>query len=161
IVGYWRRWSVEVAYGAGQHMLGFHEPMVWCAARVARAHPLAWCAGSLVVLWDAQSGQDQPAAQRQRPWDPHKVEPTFGDMLACARLHWWTNWRKKAPARSAERLAWLREYLATAAGAPAPGPGPRHITAAMDARPVRHGAPCGSLTGHWNLQNSNLKRSLA
>jgi DDE superfamily endonuclease len=115
IEGYLRRWSVEVAYCDAKQMLGFHEPMVRCAASVERAHPLAWFAGSLVVLWYAQMGQDEPAAQRQRPWYKNKVAPTFADMLACCRLHLWTNWLEQEPARAEERLAWLLEYLATAA----------------------------------------------
>jgi hypothetical protein len=114
IVGYVRRWSVEVAYADAKQMLGFHDPMVWCAASVERAHPLAWFAGSLVVLWYAEVGQHEPAAKRERPWYKHKVEPTFADMLACCRLHLWSHWLTKEPAKAEERLAWLLEYVATA-----------------------------------------------
>jgi hypothetical protein len=113
-VGYVRRWSVEVAYADAKQFLGFHDPMVWSAASVERAHPLAWFAGSLVVLWYAEAGQDEPAAQRQRPWYKHKAEPTFADMLACCRLHLWSHWLSKEPAKAEERLAWLLEYVATA-----------------------------------------------
>ena len=114
VVGYVRRWSVEVAYGESKQLLGLHDPMVWCARSVARAHPMAWFVGSLVVLWYTQAGRHEPAAQRQRPWYKHKVEPTFADMLACCRLHLWRHWLASDPAQAEQRLAWLLEYAATA-----------------------------------------------
>jgi hypothetical protein len=114
IVGYLRRWSVEVAYCEAKQLLGFHDPMVWCAASVERAHPMAWFAGSLVVLWYAEAGRHEPAAQRRRPWYKHKAEPTFADMLACCRLHLWSHWLADEPSRDGEKLAWLLEYVATA-----------------------------------------------
>ena len=115
IVGYVRRWSVEVAYAEAKQLLGFHDPMVWCAASVERAHAMAWFVGSLVVLWYAQTGHNEPAAPRQQPWYTHKVSPTFADMLACCRLHLWSNWLHHEPGKTEERLAWLLEYVATAA----------------------------------------------
>jgi hypothetical protein len=115
IVGYLRRWSVEVAYCEGKQLLGFHDPMVRSAKSVERAHPMAWFTGSLVVLWYAQTGQHEPAAQRQRPWYKDKVSPTFADMLACCRLHLWRHWLDSEPSRTEEKLDWLLPYLATAA----------------------------------------------
>jgi hypothetical protein len=115
IVGYLRRWSVEVAYCDAKQLLGLHEPMVWSPRAVARAHPMAWFVGSLVVLWYAQAGQHEPQAQRHRPWYKDKVAPTFADRLACCRLHLWQNWLRSEPAQAEEKLAWLLEYLATAA----------------------------------------------
>ena len=114
IVSYLRRWSVEVAYCDAKQLLGFHDPMVWSEQSVQRAHPMAWFVGSLVVLWYALVGQDEPAAQRHRPWYKDKVSPTFADMLACCRLHLWRNWLASDPSRAAEKLDWLLEYLATA-----------------------------------------------
>jgi hypothetical protein len=113
IVGYVRRWSVEVAYGDAKQLLGFHDPQVWCAAAVTRAHPLAWFVGSLVVLWYAETGQHEPAAQRTRPWYKDKVTPTFADMLACCRLHLWRHWLAADPSQVEDKLAWLLEYVAT------------------------------------------------
>jgi hypothetical protein len=117
ILGYVRRWSVEVAYCESKQLLGFHEPMVWCAASVSRAHAMAWFAGALVVLWYAQTGQHEEAARRERPWYKDKVEPTFGDMLATCRLHLWRNWLSRpGPLEAVEqRLQWLLHYLSTAA----------------------------------------------
>jgi hypothetical protein len=115
ILGYVKRWSVEVAYCDGKQMLGFHDPMVWSKGAVERAHPMAWFVGGVVILWYAQTGRYQEQAQRHRPWYKHKVEPTFADMLACCRLHLWRNWLDSDPPRAEEKLEWLLEYLATAA----------------------------------------------
>ena len=114
ILGYLKRWSVEVAYCDAKQSLGFHDPMVWSERSVQRAHPMAWFVGSLVVLWYATVGRHEPQAHRHRPWYKDKVSPTFADMLACCRLHLWQNWLKGEPAAVEGKLAWLLEYLATA-----------------------------------------------
>jgi hypothetical protein len=116
ILGYMKRWSVEVAYCDGKQLLGLHDPMVWCARAVERAHPMAWFVGGLVLLWYVQAGHREPPARRARPWYKHKVEPTFADMLACARLHLWRNWLEQGDdAQRKDKWDWLLEYLATAA----------------------------------------------
>jgi len=68
IGAYTRRWSVEVAYCDSKQLLGLHEPQVWCANSVERAHPMAWFVGGLVVQWYAQTGHQELQAQRHRPW---------------------------------------------------------------------------------------------
>lgn len=61
IVGYVRRWSVEVAYADAKQMLGFHDPMVWCAASVERrtrwlgSRAAWWCCG--MPRWGSTSPQ--------------------------------------------------------------------------------------------------------
>jgi DDE superfamily endonuclease len=114
VLGYLRRWSVEPAYCDAKQLLGFHEPRVWCAASVERAHPMAWFVGSLVVLWYAETGRHERQARRHRPWYKDKVSPTFADMLSCLRLHLWRGWLSSEPGRAEEKLEWLLEYLATA-----------------------------------------------
>ena len=92
ILGYVRRWGVEVCYCESKQLLGLHDPQVWKAESVQRAHPMAWFVGALVLLWYALDGAAEPAAARERPWYKHKVRPTFADMLACCRLHLWRHW---------------------------------------------------------------------
>ena len=115
IVGYLRRWSVEVAYADGKQLLGFHGPMVRTAASVRRAHPMAWFVGGLVVLWYATLGRQGEQARRHRPWYKNKPEPSMADMLACCRLHLWSAWLRQEPQKHQEKLDWLLEYVATAA----------------------------------------------
>lgn len=117
LAGYCRRWSVEVAYADAKGMLGFHEPEVWSAKSVERAHPMAWFVGSLVMLWYALHGEYKSSPQRHRPWYQHKPEVTFADMLACCRYDLWTTWLHQSGSKAEleARYAWLLEYLATAA----------------------------------------------
>jgi DDE superfamily endonuclease len=118
ILGYCRRWSVEVAFCDAKQLLGFHDPQVWCAASVQRAAPMSWFVGSLVVLWYALAGGEGPQAGRERPWYQHKVTPTFADMLASCRLQHWQAWLAPESASKAqlrENCAWLLNYIATAA----------------------------------------------
>jgi hypothetical protein len=117
ILGYLKRWSVEVAYCEAKQLLGLHEPQVWKAESVQRAHPMAWFAGAVVLLWYVQHGTEEEKAQRHRPWYKHKVEPTFADMLACCRLHLWKGWLSEAKTaeEQEQRWEWLLNYLATAA----------------------------------------------
>lgn len=117
IAGYCRRWSVEVAYADAKGWLGFHEPEVWCASSVQRAHPMAWFVGSLVVLWYALFGQEEPTPVRHRPWYRDKPEVTFADMLGTCRYHLWRSWLSSSGSQAEleQRQAWLLEYLATAA----------------------------------------------
>jgi hypothetical protein len=117
VVGYLGRWSVEVAYCESKQLLGFHDPMVWSAAGVTRAHPLSWFVGSLVVLWYTQSGRGEEQARRERPWYEEKVGPTMSDMLACCRRHLWVHWLdgESQPEAREQRVQWLLNYLSTAA----------------------------------------------
>lgn len=115
IVGYMRRWSVEVAYLESKQLLGFQDPQVWKKCSVERAHPMAWFVGSVVVLWYEEEGQHLDQAHRHRRWYKHKVSPTFSDMLSSCRWHLWKNWLEEDPLQREDKLAWLLEYLATAA----------------------------------------------
>jgi hypothetical protein len=42
ILGYCRRWSVELCFFDSKQFLGLHEPRVWSERSVERAHPMAW-----------------------------------------------------------------------------------------------------------------------
>jgi hypothetical protein len=117
ILGYMRRWSVEVCYCESKQLLGLHDPQVWKAVSVQRAHPMAWFVGAVVVLWYVLHGAEASPADRERPWYQHKVSPTFADMLACCRLHLWKHWWESSPPEEkGGRWEWLLRYVATAAG---------------------------------------------
>jgi hypothetical protein len=116
VLGYCRRWSVEVAYCDSKQLLGLHDPLVWTDKSVSRAHPMAWFVATVVVLWYCTPEHGSwEAAERQRPWYKDKVRPTFADMLAAARLHLWRGWLQENNAPIEEKLEWLLEYVATAA----------------------------------------------
>jgi DDE superfamily endonuclease len=115
ILGYLKRWSVEVAYCESKQLLGLHDPMVWTELAVQRAHPLAWFVGGLALLWYARYGLDEEQAHWERPWYARKAAPTFADMLASLRLHLWQGAYNGAPQDERnDWLDWLFHYIATA-----------------------------------------------
>jgi hypothetical protein len=117
ILGYMRRWSVEVCYWESKELLGLHEPQVWTDLAVQRAHPMAWFVGGLVLVWYARYGQDAEQAHWDRPWYKKEVGPTFADMLATMRLHLWKeSWEAASPDEQNDVQDWLFHYISTAMG---------------------------------------------
>jgi hypothetical protein len=89
ILGYCRRWSVELAFFDSKQFLGVHDPRVRSERSVERAHPMAWFLESLVILWYCVDGHEGSHVERERPWSEKKVTPTFTDMLGALRLQMW------------------------------------------------------------------------
>ena len=89
ILGYCRRWSVELAFFDSKQFLGLHDPRVRSERSVERAHPMAWFVESLVILWYCVEGHEGSQVERERPWYKKKVTPTFTDMLGALRLQMW------------------------------------------------------------------------
>ncbi|APW62444.1 transposase [Paludisphaera borealis] len=89
ILGYCRRWSVELASFDSKQFLGLHDPRVRSERSVERAHPMAWFVGSLTILWYCVKGHEGSHVERERPWYEDRVMPTFTDMLGALRLQMW------------------------------------------------------------------------
>jgi hypothetical protein len=89
ILGYCRRWSVELAFFDSKQHLGLHDPRVRSERSVERAHPMAWFVGSLTILWYCVKGHEGSHVERDRPWYEDKMTPTFTDMLGALRLQMW------------------------------------------------------------------------
>jgi hypothetical protein len=89
ILGYCRRWSVELAFFDSKQHLGLHDPRVRSERSVERAHPMAWFIESLVIVWYWVDGHRGSQVERDRPWYAKKVTPTFTDMLGALRLQMW------------------------------------------------------------------------
>src|SRR4051794_9969561 len=89
VLGYCRRWSVELAFFDSKQFLGLHDPRVRSERSVERAHPMAWFVGSLTILWYCLVGHEGSHVERERPWYEGKVTPTFTDMLGALRLQMW------------------------------------------------------------------------
>jgi hypothetical protein len=89
ILGYCRRWSVELAFFDSKQFLGLHDPRVWSERSVERAHPMAWFVGSLTILWYCVKGHEGSHVERERPWYENKITPTFTDMFGALRLQMW------------------------------------------------------------------------
>jgi hypothetical protein len=89
ILGYSRRWSVELCFFESKQFLGLHDPQVRSERSVERAHPMAWFVGSLTILWYCLAGHEGSQVRRDRPWYTRKSTPTFTDMLSARRLQMW------------------------------------------------------------------------
>ncbi len=89
ILGYCRRWSVELAFFDSKQSLGLHDPRVRSARSVERAHPMAWFVGSLTILWYCVAGHAGSHVVKDRPWYTTKITPSFPDMLGALRLQMW------------------------------------------------------------------------
>ena len=89
ILGYCRRWSVELAFFDSKQHLGLHEPRVRSERSVERAHPMAWFVETLTILWYCLEGHEGAQVRRDRPWYRDKPGPTFTDMLGALRLQMW------------------------------------------------------------------------
>ena len=89
ILGYCRRWSVELAFFDSKQFLGQHDPRVRSERSAERAHPMAWFLESLVIPWYCVDGHEGSHVEKERPWYKGKVTPTFTDMLGALRLQMW------------------------------------------------------------------------
>jgi len=89
ILGYCRRWSVELAFFDSKQHLGLHDPRVWSEKGVERAHPMAWFVESLTILWYCTKGREGSHVYRDRPWYRDQRSPTFTEMLGALRLQMW------------------------------------------------------------------------
>jgi hypothetical protein len=117
ILGYMKRWSVEVCYWESKQLLGLHDAKVWSETAVQRTAPMAWFVGGLVLLWYARYGVHEEQAEMAAPWYTTKKSPTFSDMLATLRLHLWRNWWETAtPEERNDLLDWLFHYISTSTG---------------------------------------------
>lgn len=86
---YRKRWSIEVAFHDSKQYLGLEDPEVRTPQSVARAHPLAWFALSLALLWYALNRERLQQVERDRPWYNKTVGDTFTEMLGALRLRLW------------------------------------------------------------------------
>jgi hypothetical protein len=80
---------MELCFFDSKQYLGLHEPRVWSAASVERAHPMAWFCYSVALLWYARNGASSEPVQRERPWYVPRAAPTFTQMLGALRLAVW------------------------------------------------------------------------
>jgi hypothetical protein len=88
VARYAHRWPIEVAIAAGKQLLGIGQARNRLQRAVQRTVPLSFCVYSLVIIWYALHGyhpDDLKDRRAHQPWYPHKVEPSFEDMLAKLR----------------------------------------------------------------------------
>ena len=84
LIGYARRWSIEVTFHDAKGHLGFEQPQGWTRKAVERTAPTAMLLYSLIVLWFAAEGHRHYRAPN-RPWYRSKSGASFADMLSTLR----------------------------------------------------------------------------
>lgn len=111
-----RRWEIEVAIRNAKQHIGVGDPQNgWWRRKhgtrrpqkqpgpnprgrrgekaVLRTLPLGFITYALVIAWYLRHGDREADVRRVReraPWYTHKREPSFMDMLTCARRECWT-----------------------------------------------------------------------
>jgi hypothetical protein len=90
LVGYARRWTIEVAFHDQKQFLGFEDPQNQTPEAVARTAPMAGIVYDLVLLWyAARLQQGHATGWLVRPWYRSKTTPSFLDMLTAVRQESW------------------------------------------------------------------------
>ena len=84
------RWSIEVSFHDCKQQLGFEDPANRKEKAVRRTAPMAMILYSLIVVWFDREGH-RHVEFPDRPWYPHKDEPSFADMLTTLRRQSWMN----------------------------------------------------------------------
>lgn len=78
------RWAIECTFENCKQHLGLEDPANRVPKAVARTAPLAMLLYSLIVVWFHQDGHGAVRFP-ERPWYPHKRQPSFADMLTTLR----------------------------------------------------------------------------
>ena len=86
VLGYCRRWSIELAFHDAKQYLGMQDPQVWCEASVERAHPMGFFCLSLTMLWYAVNGDGHERPTRERPWYERDQRGALTEVLGTLRL---------------------------------------------------------------------------
>jgi hypothetical protein len=84
LVGYSRRWSIEVAFQNTKSHFGFEDPQNRTRKAVERTAPVAMVLYSILIAWFADHGHKRCKFPR-RPWYTRKSTPAFADILATVR----------------------------------------------------------------------------
>ena len=99
-----------------KQLLGLEDPANRKEKAVRQTAPIAFVLHSLIVVWFHQVGHRRLQFP-DRPWYPHKEEPSFADMLTTLRRLSWQDKIRTLPitSRVAKKvLAQIVEFLSLA-----------------------------------------------
>ena len=116
---YYDRWGVEECILQAKQQLGFESTRGWCSKTVNRQAPLAMVLVTLVKVWYSQCAVKEPSLLPETtPWNPHKTQPSFLDMLAALRRVLWQH-RISSNSRFTARVRDILETVSYALSAAA------------------------------------------
>jgi hypothetical protein len=94
---YAARWAIEVTFENCKQLLGLEDPANRTPLAVQRTAPIALFLYSVIVVWFHRIGH-LSVQYPDRPWYPHKEEPSFADMLTTLRrVSWEENLKQLLP----------------------------------------------------------------
>jgi hypothetical protein len=86
LLGYSRRWSIEVLFRDLKQLFGFADSPARSAKAVLRTAPFVGLVYSVLVVWFAEGVATSPlGTPPERPWYPHKRGLCFADVLRAAQ----------------------------------------------------------------------------
>jgi len=116
---YYDRWGVEECIRQAKQQMGFETTRGWCSKTVNRQAPLAMVLVTLVKAWYARCAAEEPSLLPEAtPWNPHKTQPSFLDMLATLRRVLWQH-RISSNSRFTARVRDILETVSYALSAAA------------------------------------------
>jgi hypothetical protein len=116
---YYDRWGVEEGILEAKQQMGFESTRGWCSRTVHRQAPLAMVLVTLVKAWYSRCAVKEPSLLPEpTPWNPHKTQPSFLDMLAALRRVLWQH-RISPNSRLTPRMRDILEIVSYALSAAA------------------------------------------
>jgi hypothetical protein len=100
------RWAIECTFENCKQYLGLADPANRVRLAVSRTAPLAFFLYSMIVVWFHCCGH-QLLKFPERPWYPHKTEPSFADMLTNLRQRSYEDIIATLPLEETQHKTWL------------------------------------------------------
>jgi hypothetical protein len=102
------RWSIECTFENCKQFLGLEDPANRLSKAVERTAPMAMILYTLIVMW-CHTGGHKLLRFPDRPWYPHKCEPSFADLLTALRRASYNEKITRLPKKRSRMKAWLAQ----------------------------------------------------
>lgn len=104
------RWAIECTFANCKQFLGLEDPANRVRWAVYRTAPLALFLYSLIVVWFHHVGHTLLKFP-DRPWYPHKEEPSFADILSTLRQVSYEEKTATLPLQKQSDKSWLTRLI--------------------------------------------------
>jgi DDE superfamily endonuclease len=104
------RWAIECTFENAKQFLGLEDAANRVRLAVSRTAPMALFLYSLIVVWFHQVGHALVKFP-ERPWYPHKKEPSFADILSTLRRVSYEAKTAILPLKKTRDKSWLARVI--------------------------------------------------
>jgi hypothetical protein len=104
------RWAIECTFENCKQFLGLEDAANRVRLAVSRTAPMAMFLYSVIVLWFHQVGHALLQFP-ERPWYPHKEEPSFADLLSTLRRVSYEEKTATLPLKTPPQKSWLARVI--------------------------------------------------